>query len=82
MPLREERSEIPFGIYHTTKSSFGTKPLVRRAVAVGFEPTVELPPHTLSRSATARSVQVGYVPDLRQRLIMPLGGRRRTGVNE
>ena len=27
------------------------KPLVRRAVAVGFEPTVELPPHTLSRRA-------------------------------
>ena len=27
------------------------KLLVRRAVAVGFEPTVELPPHTLSRRA-------------------------------
>lgn len=27
------------------------KPLVRVAVAVGFEPTVELPPHTLSRRA-------------------------------
>ena len=57
-------------------------PLVTVAVAVGFEPTVELPPHTLSRSVTACSHQVGNVPGLRRRRLGLLGEHRRTGVNE
>ena len=45
------------------------------AVAVGFEPTVESPPHTLSSSANPRS---GTVGDVRPVLDGPVRVSRRT----
>ena len=52
MRLRLRRPALLRARRTTGQDLVGTeKPLVRVAVAVGFEPTEELPPHTLSRRA-------------------------------
>ena len=71
-PRRQDRGDL----------SRTAKLLVRVAVAVGFEPTEELPPHTLSRSVDPCSPRVIGVCGLRQLPLVVLGGRRCTGVNE
>ena len=49
------------------------------AVAVGFEPTVDFHPHTLSSSANPRSATVVGV---RRVLNKPVGGSHRTQPND
>ncbi len=86
--LWEDRDDADWTTNETTRENAGRAlrlrpafPLVN-AVAVGFEPTVESPPHTLSRSGILRSGRWVRVRQCSSATPWDHADRARTSTNE